>query len=452
MAAASAADVITRIWLVPLVREIVNPLVLLLAAGAFVLLLWGIIKFIRGAGDDAARKEGRDTILWGIVGLVVIFGAYGIINSALTAFNLPTIHPISTLAQNGVGGGASSCATAGAKTGSGGTAADMSSIIAGSATVEANTGANSCAALDKNDGNTWKEIALNQCSCSDTSGVVCCGEFPAISGQTIQILPTPAGAGLCESTPAASAEPPPSGCADTVTSQTTWQGGIAALKTLMQDCPVEVTAKFGEYGFDPAAWYDFNTGNAAGVEVPTASTESIIQNPGQYLTPNGKPIPDYGLIHIVHTHPQAIGEPYLPPSGVDIINSCGQLAKLLSISAVYGNRFEYDVVAPDGLYTFNCLNFAQTYAQSFTPTQNPWSSTDTSAFISLAAGIDIAILGAYPLADNLGYQNTYLGPMNQSSATCFDPSTATDAQKQEAVAGLLQLYQALGVTVTKQSW
>ena len=82
-------------FLAKVVVQIVNPLILLLGAAAFVAFLWGVFQFIAHAGDSAKRKEGKDAILWGLVGLVVIFGAYGIINVALSSFNLPAIQKIS---------------------------------------------------------------------------------------------------------------------------------------------------------------------------------------------------------------------------------------------------------------------------------------------------------------------------------------------------------------------
>ena len=70
------------------VDQIVNPLILLLAACAFVVFLWGVFEFIAHAGDETKRKEGRAAIFWGIIGLVIIFGAYGIINLALGTFGI----------------------------------------------------------------------------------------------------------------------------------------------------------------------------------------------------------------------------------------------------------------------------------------------------------------------------------------------------------------------------
>lgn len=71
-----------------IVTQIIDPLILLMSAGAFVVFLWGVFEFVVNAGDAKKREEGRAAILWGLVGLVVIFGAYGIINVAITTFNI----------------------------------------------------------------------------------------------------------------------------------------------------------------------------------------------------------------------------------------------------------------------------------------------------------------------------------------------------------------------------
>lgn len=75
-------------FLAKVVTQIVNPIILLLSAGAFIVFLWGVFEFIRQAGDETKRKEGRDAIFWGLIGLVIIFGAYGIINIALGTFGI----------------------------------------------------------------------------------------------------------------------------------------------------------------------------------------------------------------------------------------------------------------------------------------------------------------------------------------------------------------------------
>jgi uncharacterized membrane protein len=75
------------------VREVINPIILLLSAVAFVVFLWGVFEFIRQAGDATKREEGRRAILWGLVGLVVIYGAYGLINIAADTFTLDHVAP-----------------------------------------------------------------------------------------------------------------------------------------------------------------------------------------------------------------------------------------------------------------------------------------------------------------------------------------------------------------------
>lgn len=82
-------------FLAKVVVQIINPIILLLAASAFVVFLWGVFEFIAHAGDETKRTEGKRAILWGLIGLVIIFGAYGIINVALGTFNLPPIQRIS---------------------------------------------------------------------------------------------------------------------------------------------------------------------------------------------------------------------------------------------------------------------------------------------------------------------------------------------------------------------
>ena len=74
-----------------IVTEIVNPIILLLAGAAFVLFIWGVFEFVAHAGDETKRTEGKRAIMWGLVGLVIIFGAYGIINLVLGTFSIQPI-------------------------------------------------------------------------------------------------------------------------------------------------------------------------------------------------------------------------------------------------------------------------------------------------------------------------------------------------------------------------
>ena len=58
---------------------ILDPLITLIALAAFVVFVWGVVDFIAGAGNDEKRKVGQQHMIWGLVGLVIIFGAKAIV-------------------------------------------------------------------------------------------------------------------------------------------------------------------------------------------------------------------------------------------------------------------------------------------------------------------------------------------------------------------------------------
>lgn len=60
-------------------NEILLPLVTLLAVIAFAVFVWGVVQMIMAAGDEEKRTTGQQHILWGIIGLVILFGASGIV-------------------------------------------------------------------------------------------------------------------------------------------------------------------------------------------------------------------------------------------------------------------------------------------------------------------------------------------------------------------------------------
>ncbi len=65
----------TIVWVVNSV------LVPVLIAIAFIVFLWGVFNyFIYSSDDEAKRKEGRQFVLWGIIGLVIIFSVWALVN------------------------------------------------------------------------------------------------------------------------------------------------------------------------------------------------------------------------------------------------------------------------------------------------------------------------------------------------------------------------------------
>lgn len=74
---------------------ILNPLIFLMFSVAILYFVFGVVKFIANAGDDKAREESKQSIIWGIVGMLIMISVYGIIRFALTNFGISTdIYPL----------------------------------------------------------------------------------------------------------------------------------------------------------------------------------------------------------------------------------------------------------------------------------------------------------------------------------------------------------------------
>ena len=58
---------------------IIQPTILLLFALAFLVFFWGIFQMVKGADNEEEVKKGKRNLLWGLVGLVIMFGASGVI-------------------------------------------------------------------------------------------------------------------------------------------------------------------------------------------------------------------------------------------------------------------------------------------------------------------------------------------------------------------------------------
>ena len=67
---------------------IINPLILLLFAVAFLIFFFGIFQFIGSATESSEREKGKRKILYGLIGMFIMFSAYGLINLVLGTFGL----------------------------------------------------------------------------------------------------------------------------------------------------------------------------------------------------------------------------------------------------------------------------------------------------------------------------------------------------------------------------
>jgi hypothetical protein len=74
------------IGLIGALNTVVVPVIFALA---FVVFVWGVAKyFFFSVGDEEARSKGRQFILWGILGMVVLFSVWGFVNLLLSTLGL----------------------------------------------------------------------------------------------------------------------------------------------------------------------------------------------------------------------------------------------------------------------------------------------------------------------------------------------------------------------------
>lgn len=75
---------ITDTVIVPLFNDGVIPL---LYALAFLFFFVGVVRFFFLGGDEG-REKGKQMMLWGIIGLFVIFSVWGIVRLLLATFSV----------------------------------------------------------------------------------------------------------------------------------------------------------------------------------------------------------------------------------------------------------------------------------------------------------------------------------------------------------------------------
>lgn len=67
---------------------ILFPLIALLSGVAFLVFMYGCVVYIFNGENEQARSEGKKHILYGIIGLVIMISAYGLLTIATNTFGL----------------------------------------------------------------------------------------------------------------------------------------------------------------------------------------------------------------------------------------------------------------------------------------------------------------------------------------------------------------------------
>ncbi|KKS76663.1 MAG: hypothetical protein UV50_C0017G0018 [Parcubacteria group bacterium GW2011_GWB1_42_9] len=62
---------------------ILNPIITLLFALAVFYFLWGLMDVVSSGDDSSKRTQGRNHIMWGLVGIFIMVAVYGLMNVAI---------------------------------------------------------------------------------------------------------------------------------------------------------------------------------------------------------------------------------------------------------------------------------------------------------------------------------------------------------------------------------
>jgi hypothetical protein len=71
--------------IIGIINTVMVPVIFALA---FLVFIWGVFQFVVNAGDETKRTEGRQFILWGLLGIVVLFSVWGFVNLLLSTLGI----------------------------------------------------------------------------------------------------------------------------------------------------------------------------------------------------------------------------------------------------------------------------------------------------------------------------------------------------------------------------
>jgi len=87
-AQASDAQVAAQCFVNRINEVILFPLIALLMAVAFLLFLYGAFEYVKNSNNEAARETGRNHLVYGVIGMLVMLSAMAILGIAAGTFGL----------------------------------------------------------------------------------------------------------------------------------------------------------------------------------------------------------------------------------------------------------------------------------------------------------------------------------------------------------------------------
>ncbi|MBU0611818.1 pilin [Patescibacteria group bacterium] len=72
------------------IGSILNTIIPVLIVLGVVYFVWGVVQYVMASEEDA-KKKGRDRMIWGIIGLVVIVGMWGLVTIITNTFGVSNV-------------------------------------------------------------------------------------------------------------------------------------------------------------------------------------------------------------------------------------------------------------------------------------------------------------------------------------------------------------------------
>jgi len=82
LAASDVTGTITQL------KTILNAVIGLLFVLVTLYFVWGVVGYVGASGDSEKLKQGKDHMIWGIIGMAVMAGAWGLVNILLNTFGV----------------------------------------------------------------------------------------------------------------------------------------------------------------------------------------------------------------------------------------------------------------------------------------------------------------------------------------------------------------------------
>ncbi len=71
--------------------NIINPIIGVFFALALIIFLWGVTRFLMNADNDTEREQGKNHMIWGLVGMFIMVSVIGIIKIIMSIIGVDDI-------------------------------------------------------------------------------------------------------------------------------------------------------------------------------------------------------------------------------------------------------------------------------------------------------------------------------------------------------------------------